>query len=67
VPRVIFHAHKLVVNHLSFFATFAQRAFAAAVIFLFVGVTRQTFRHSKFVGLRDDKDPRSVVKKYSGK
>ena len=23
-------------------------------------------RHSKFVGLRDDKDPRSVVKEHSG-
>jgi ATP-dependent DNA ligase len=23
-------------------------------------------RHSRFVGLRDDKDPRSVVKEYSG-
>ena len=23
-------------------------------------------RHSKFVGLRDDKDPRGVVKEYSG-
>jgi len=23
-------------------------------------------RHSKFVGLREDKDPRSVVKEHSG-
>jgi ATP-dependent DNA ligase len=32
----------------------------------FLEWTADRLRHSKFVGLREDKDPRSVVKEHSG-
>jgi ATP-dependent DNA ligase len=32
----------------------------------FLEWTADRLRHSKFVGLREDKDPRSIVKEHSG-
>ena len=39
---------------------------AVAQIEFLEWTTADRFRHAKFVGLRDDKDPRSVVKEHPG-